>query len=131
MFFLTFLICKLKRDHNFIAKAIEDTINHHKKLVGLCFEIINNKLIESTREFRFVSLSSERISTKISMSYLMLEKLANLFISIFYESKSSNSTTKEIKPMVIAIANQAEKDYFVLGTNGNHEKALKSSLKQR
>ena len=119
------------RDHMNIAKAIEDTINYQKKLIDLCFEIINNKLIESTREFRFISLSHERISTKLSISYLMLEKLANLFINIFYESKSSNSTAKEVKPVVIAVANQQEKDYFVLGTNGNHEKASKSSLKQR
>lgn len=100
-------------------------------IVDACFEIISKKLVKYSSGFRYAVLSYENFSSKMHLSYLTLEKIANLLINIYYEVQSQKDSTSELKPIVLCIFNQRKKSYYVLGTHGNTEASFNALFKKK
>ena len=65
------------------------------------------------------------------LSYLTLEKIANLLINIYYEVNAQKETSSGSKPIVLCIFNKKKKSYYVLGTHGNSETSFNSLFKKK
>ena len=63
--------------------AIEAAVQQQIEIVDACFEIISKKLVKSCADFRYAILHYEDFSAKLHLSYLTLEKIANLLINIY------------------------------------------------
>lgn len=100
-------------------------------IVDACFEIISKKLVKSSAEFRYAILSYENFSAKMHLSYLTLEKIANLLINIYHEVNSQKENNTGSKPIVLCIFNKKKKSYYVLGTHGNNESSFNSLFKKK
>lgn len=64
----------------------------------------------------------EHLGKKLAITYLMLERIANLLIEIKHELLKAISDKKSkhlrMKPLVLAINDKEKSCYYVLGTNG-------------
>lgn len=81
-------------------------------------------MVKNTSQFYYVVVDYKSLGKKLNITYLMLERIANLIIEIKYELLVSAPGTKslpKVKPLVLAIQDKERSCYYVLGTNGTNK----------
>jgi hypothetical protein len=122
---------KFIRNVDYIERAITFAIEQQIDLVNFSFEILEKKLIKKGSDFRYAILSYEQSISKIHISFLTLEKIANLIINIYQEVSSKLKENSRPKPMVICIFDKKRNSYYVLGSQGNYMSEHQSKLKKK
>lgn len=107
-----------ERNLTYIDRAIQEGISAQKKLVGLCFEILERKQIKTSRDFQYVIIDKSVYTNKLDLSSYSIEKLAQIVQNIYaeYRQYSDIEASKKHSPAVIAVLDKATSSYTVLGS---------------
>jgi hypothetical protein len=119
------------RNIEYIERGITFAIEQHVNLANFTFDILEKKLVKRGSDFRYAILSYEQSISKIHVSFLTLEKIANLLINIYQEVGSSVKESTKTKPMVICVFDKRRNSYYVLGSQGTSSSEYQSKVKKK
>jgi cell division control protein 45 len=101
-----------------VRPVINLAIKFQQALVASGTQIIDKRAIQSSRTFRYATISSDITDAKYFHNPIALEKLA-LFIMDTYHTARLNNKKNGFKPFVLAFFNSVNKSYLVAGTLGS------------
>jgi cell division control protein 45 len=101
-----------------VRPVINLAIKFQQTLVASGTQIIDKRAIQSSRTFRYATISSDITDGKYFHNPIALEKLA-LFIMDTYHTARLNNKKNGFKPFVLSFFNSTNKSYLVAGTLGS------------
>ena len=115
----------------FIDKGIPFAIEQQVGLVSFCFDVLEKKLVKKAKGFRYLILSYEQSLAKVHLSFLTLEKLAQLLINIYKEASSTEQKEAQAKPIVVCVLDKRRGSYYVLGAQSNYMAECDTKAKKK
>lgn len=105
----------LDKNMLFFEKAVQQGIEQQKRLIALCFEVVEKKLIKLAPGFKCAVLEQEVRGEAELLDAHLLERLAQLLLDVCREAESGRAADA---PLLLAVLNREEESYSVVGVEG-------------